>query len=195
MATNDTINIAANFCDEDGRLMACAAKGDDTAFEELVDRCQDGVIQYFKMLCRDSHIAEDLAQEAFIKLYTSRNRYRRTAKFKTFFYRIAYHTWVDYGRRHRATLVSLTEVSELTAPQVKEPLFEQDTLLSAEILDAVVRLPEKQKQVLLLHLLDDFTHADIAKTLSIPRGTVKSRMHHALQSLRSTLKTDEHHET
>lgn len=169
--------------DREQALMLRVANGDLGAFETLVDRFQGGLIQYFTMLTRDRSIAEDLAQEVFLKLYRSRQRYRPEAKFQTYLYRIARNHWTDHLRRQtkRGKLVPLEDQNEPPG----DPAI---TTIEWQILErAVASLSEKQRHVFLLSRIEDLSFPEISQILEIPVGTVKSRMHHALSILREAL--------
>jgi len=167
---------------ESSELMLRVASGDLEAFAVLVDRHQGGLIQYFAMLTRDRALAEDLAQEVFLKLYRARRRYRPDARLETFLYRIARNLWTDHLRRQhrRGTWVSLED----TEPVAAVP----STVLDWETLErAVAALPEKQRHVFLLSRIEELSFPEISDLLEIPLGTVKSRMHHALAVIRKAL--------
>ncbi len=172
--------------------MCRASRGDDTAFEALVDRCQAGLIQFFVMLSHNPSLGEDLAQEVFIRLYKNRHGYRPEARFKTYLYRIARNLWTDHLRRQpkQGRDLSLDAVNDrgaslghMLAAESPDPLpVDRKTLYLA-----VLRLSRQQREVLLLSLLEDLSYPEIAAVLSIPVGTVKSRVYHAVRKLRTIL--------
>ncbi len=171
-------------------LMLRTAAGDVSAFEALVEALQGRLIQYFSMLARDAALAEDLAQEVFLRLYRARASYRVEAKLETYLYRIAHNLWKDHLRRikRRAPVIRLDEAvgvehaaSEETDPTV---MLDWDVLVRA-----IGALPEKQRQVFLLSRIEEMSFPEISQVLEIPVGTVKSRMYHALAFLREMLGT------
>ena len=169
--------------------MSRTAAGDDAAFEALVNRHQGGLIQFFTMLSRNGVVAEDLAQEAFIRVYNARNAYQPRAKFKTYLFSIARNLWIDYLRRagKRAGEESL-EALECRGLQLGHDDPEPRPFAHRALYHAVQRLPLDQRMVLLLAQVEDMNYPEIAETLSIPVGTVKSRMFHALRKMRAFLK-------
>ena len=175
--------------------MKRAADGDDAAFEDLVDRCQAGLIQFFTVLSRNRADGEDLAQEAFIRLYRARRAYRAQARFRTYLYRIAQNLWTDYLRRKKTRIGEspLDDRNRQGPPEPGSASANREPTVSVktrkELYNAVLALSEEQRMVLLLNLVEDLTYPQIAETLSIPVGTAKSRMHHALRKLQALLKS------
>jgi len=172
-------------------LMMRAAEDELAAFEAIVDLYQDRLIQYFSLLARDAALAEDLAQEVFLRLYRSRDRFRGDAKLGTYLYRIANNLWNDHLRRcmRRGSVVPFEEgIGE--ARGAREPV-DPTLMLDWDVLvRAIGTLPEKQRQVFLLNRIEELSFAEIGAILEIPVGTVKSRMHHAFAALRTALGTN-----
>jgi len=181
----------------DEELMLRAGRGDTDAFEALVRRHERGVVGYFYRLHWDRHRAEDQAQEVFIRLHAHARDYAPTARFTTYMYRIAHNYWVDDIRRAKKERgqVSLdahddegTSLRDLVVAGTEDP---GDRARKEEVLDAVISavdtLPDEQKAVFVLSEVKGMRYADIAETLGIPEGTVKSRMHGAVRRLRERL--------
>lgn len=175
-------------------MLACA-RGDHAAFEQLVIRCQDGLIQFFTMLSKNHALAEDLAQEVFVRLYRSRTAYRHQGRFKTYLYRIARNLWTDHLRRENPRCRDLSldapdrHGNPLSGTLAAEPRRGPPSgKQNKALVQALLRLPRQQREVLLLSLIEEMTYPEIAAVLEIPAGTVKSRMHHAVRKLRALLK-------
>jgi len=177
--------------DPDADLMTRFANGDETAFDHLVDRCQAGLVQFFAVNAQDDALAEDLAQETFLRLYRARDAYRRRARFKTYLYRIALNVWRGHLRRKRARVREQSwdapggnRSPETTAgPATATPApFERVRLYRA-----FQQLSEPHRAVLSLSLIEEMTTSETAAALGIPAGTVKSRLHHAARRLRRLL--------
>jgi RNA polymerase sigma-70 factor (ECF subfamily) len=185
----------------DVELMLRVRDGDPDAFRLVVDRHQRPLINYFYRLTWDRQRSEDLAQEVFLRLYRARDSYRPQARFTTFLYRIARNLWID---RYRSRKSAPGETSldaptgrdggrelvlrDRIAASVRDPGDEASGRELVEALrEAVDRLPEDQRQVFVLGQYRGLPYAEISEILSIPEGTVKSRMHAAVRRLRGWL--------
>ena len=184
----------------DTELMQEVKNGSKAAFEQLVSRHHHGLINFFFRLAGDSQLAEDYAQEVFMKIFLHAAEYRETAKFTTYLYRIARNFWIDEVRKRNArpnlkTHGSLSSdgrgddntlpqpearTSDNASPQ-KAVLEQEQSNILHEILET---LDEDHRVTLVLSMLKGMRYAEIAAVLDIPLGTVKSRVHNALKSLR-----------
>jgi RNA polymerase sigma-70 factor (ECF subfamily) len=168
--------------------------GDETAFETLVERFERRLIGYFLGMCGDRQLAEDCAQEVFLRVYRARSSYTPDAAATTFLFRIARNYWIDVYRSRR----SRPQEHEIEGPEddSERPLLqlesagprpdegaaasEDEVRLEA----ALQKLSEGQKQVIELAVRQQLRYEDVAAILGIPVGTVKSRVHGAVQHLR-----------
>ena len=174
--------------DPGAALMLRAAEGDKAAFEALVDLYQCRLIQFFSLMAGDAALAEDLAQEVFLRLYKARASFRAEAKLGTYLYRIAHNLWNDHLRRskRRGEVVAFDEA--VGADGLSRAESDPTLLLDwGALVSAIGTLPEKQRQVFLLNRIEELSFAEISRILEIPIGTVKSRMHHAVAFLRDAL--------
>ena len=166
-------------------IVARARKGDPQAYDELVRRFQDMAVGYAYALLGDWHDAEDAAQEAFISAWIGLLKLREASAFPGWFRRIV-HTQAN--RRLRVTgppLVSLDQVSEIA---LRDGEIEPEATAATEALArALETLPEAQREVAVLHYMNDYRQREIAAFLEIPLGTVKSRLHHARKSLKERM--------
>jgi RNA polymerase sigma-70 factor (ECF subfamily) len=174
----------------DRDLMARAAGDDDLAFAELVRRHQDGLVNFFRRMGDYNDNAEDLAQETFLRLFRYRKAYRPRAKFSTFLYLLARRTWIDHcraaGRRRRAYERLAAEAArngEAESPASRE--------VGARAAEALSRLSEEMRMVVVMSIYQGFKYREIAEALRLPEGTVKSRMFHALRLLREALSDED----
>ena len=182
---------------DDAELMLAFRKGDESAFVKLIERYQVPLINHFYRLLFDRHIAEDLTQEVFIRLDQHKASYEPVAKFATYLYRIARNCWIDHLRRtkHEREVLSLdaADEDELSfhdqVPAPTEPPVEaaRRSELAEEVGRTVELLPESQREVFVLAVIDGMKYLEIAEVLGVPVGTVKSRMHNALRTLRGRL--------
>ncbi|MBI4569759.1 MAG: sigma-70 family RNA polymerase sigma factor [Planctomycetes bacterium] len=184
----------------DAELMVAAAEGNREAFAEIVDRYQRPIVNFFYRNTWDRDLAEDLAQEVFVKLYRATPRYREAAKFSTFLYRIAHNHWIDWcrtaGSRKRPLSLDAggeeDEGGESYAARIPGREEAPDLALERRetldrIRDAVGTLPREQREVFVLAEMQGLRYAEISDILDVPVGTVKSRMHTAVMRLRDLL--------
>ncbi len=167
----------------DTALVARVVATDDRgAFELLVRRHQSAVRNFLRRLARnDPERANDLAQETFIKMYQGLRSYRGTARFTTWLFRIAYHTFLNDQRgRHPNEEFSEDEHRS----------FADTTASTADALDvdrALQRLPMRQRAVFDLHYKKGMTHSEIAEALELPLGTIKSDLVRGHEKLKEWL--------
>ena len=167
-------------------LIKAARKGDSDAFEEVLRRFQDMAVGYAYTMLGDWQEAEDAAQEAFIAAWIGLVNLRDTAAFPGWFRRIVYTKAQRRLRVRGPLLVSLEQVGEIAVGDQASALAPSP---AADALAAALEtLPEAQRAVVLLHYMNDFRQHEIAAFLEIPLGTVKSRLHHARQSLKERMR-------
>lgn len=180
-----TYTGAMSSSDPDVRLMLRYRDGDASAFEALYRRHKDGLYRYLLRLCADTQTAEDLFQEAWGKLIASRRRYRVTARFSTYLYRIAHNCFVDHYRRQRTRPSAQHAVDAEQAISDTDPVRDTDRMLAREKLDSLLRaLPEEQRDAFLLHEEGGLTIAEIAEITGVGAETAKSRLRYAYRKLR-----------
>lgn len=163
----------------DQDLITAAGRGEVGSFESLYHRHRAFVWRTaLRMTGGDEHAALDVSQEVFAwLLMRCRKRLTLTAKLSTFLYPAIRN--IALTRLRRTSREVLGQVPERPAPG------EPDEPQAADTLEAILAgLPEPQREVLLLRFLEDMTLLEIATALDIPTGTVKSRLHHALEALR-----------
>lgn len=173
--------------DEDFRLMALAAEGSQEAFAALVERHQRPLLNFFMRMGASTH-AEDLAQETFVRLWKYREKYKPEARFTTFLYTLARHAWLDHVRR-------AGRFADFFARYTEEAPTSTDGGLRAlrkrmDIQTALDALPSRQREVLVLAVHQGQTYEEISQELSIPVGTVKSRVFNALKSMQERFRNE-----
>ena len=185
---------------DDAGLIAAIQKGKLAAFTQLVDRHQRSLINFFFHLSWDRQVSEDCAQEVFLRLYSHLGTYEPQAKFTTFLFRIARNLWIDRMRAETARggkPVSLEAPVGFGEERSLQDRVSAPSLTPVEILarqetqdalkNAIDQLPEEQKSVLVLSEMQGLKYQDISAILDIPVGTVKSRMHTAMEKLKELL--------
>lgn len=173
----------------DEQLMAQAAAGSDTAFEELYHRYARRLKGFFFMqLGGDEELAADATHDVFLRAYEARSRYREGSNVSTWLFTIAYNICKNHYR-------SNAYEAELLASLDAEPVSEQqiEVEMDAATLDAALEqvlseLPPPLHQIFSLHYQEELTVPQVAEIVGIPEGTVKSRLHKTMNIIRERLK-------
>ncbi|MGI8819599.1 MAG: RNA polymerase sigma factor [Chthoniobacterales bacterium] len=168
----------------DADLVARVLLEDDHhAFSELVRRHQSAVRGLLRQLTRtDAALADDLAQEAFLKAYKNIRSFRGEAKFSTWLYRIAYNCFREEARK-RKELVGIDE-AQLEAEQDPHTV---DPALRQDLMQALQLLPLHERSAVLLCCQNGLSHDEAARVLEIPLGTVKTNVLRGREKLKKTL--------
>lgn len=173
---------------EDSALMLRYRDGDAEAFDTLYRRHNDSLYRYLLRLCRHRDTAEDLFQEVWGKIIKTRERYRPTAKFTTFLYRVAHNCFIDHlrrNKRHTQTVDIDPDTQCATGPDADT---ETERSLMRRRLEAALRnLPEEQRDVFLLFEEADLSLDEIARVTGVNRETAKSRLRYAVKKLKSAI--------
>jgi RNA polymerase sigma-70 factor (ECF subfamily) len=166
-------------------LIALAQRGDRQAFGELVRRHREGVINVVYRMCGDVNLAEDAAQEAFIRAWQHLHSYRPRSLFRNWVYRIATNAALDVLRREREAvdIDGLPLEASDEGPEATVEGKEQ----GERVRQAVLALPPASRAVLILREYEGLAYQEIADTLNIPIGTVMSRLNYARDRLRESL--------
>lgn len=179
--------------DED--LMELVQKDDEVAFNILVDRYYRRIQHYLFGYTRNRARSEDLTQETFLRVYRSRDSYRRIAKFSTWLYTIAGNlARSEYRRRKRTTMVSMHVRSNGATYEWEFPDDKpgpEDSASSSLIFDhvqkALEQVPEDFREVVVLRDMQDLSYHEIETITGVPMGTVKSRIHRGRSMLQDLL--------
>jgi len=166
-------------------LIASAKQGDRQAFGELVRRHREGVINVVYRMCGDANLAEDAAQEAFIRAWQHLPGYRPRSPFRNWVYRIATNAALDVLRRERET-VDIDEMPLASSNKGPEATAEGKER-GERVRQAVLALPPASRAALVLREYEGLSYQEIADTLDIPIGTVMSRLSYARGKLRESL--------
>ncbi len=171
---------------DDDALMRQAANGDAQAFGLIVQTYQGRLVRFAARLLGDSDAAQDAAQEAFLRLWRLRTRYEPRGCLQAYLLRTVRSVCLDYARaaqRHHWDALDAERQDSATGP---ERLAQQRGLADA-VARAVQSLPEPQRAVFLLSQYEGLSYAEIADALQCPVGTVASRKHQAIETLRRKL--------
>lgn len=162
--------------------MSDFARGSEDAFAELFRRYRQPVFGYFRRRLGDSANAEELTQEVFVALLRSAGHYAITASFRTFLYAIA----LRILRAHRRKSI-FRAMFHGTAPQGHEPSGPPEAEALLMLREAVGKLEEMEREMLLLREFEELSYQEIAGVLGIPVNTVRSRLFRARKSLQELL--------
>jgi len=183
----------------DADVMLRVKTGDDSAFAYLVQKYRRPMVSFMYRMAHNSAVAEDLAQEVFLRVYRSRESYEASAKFTTWLYRIATNLAVNHARdtRHERpeNVVNLDEPDSETG----QTLDLADSTISAEenlmrrermaaIRQRVQALPERQRMAVLMHKYQQMDYRQISEVLKLSESATKSLLFRAYETLREQLK-------
>lgn len=177
----------------DSDLITRAAGGDPTAFQAIVERYRSMVYRVAYQFAGNHYDAEDIAQDVFIKVYRSLDRFRQDAQLTSWLYRIAMNACIDH-RRRRATGAAAVRgedaeqtlrntAGEAPDPETRAYAGELGEVLAAEI----ARLPQGQRIVFIMRHHHGLKLCEIAEALGLAEGTVKRQLHAAVHRLRHAL--------
>jgi RNA polymerase sigma-70 factor (ECF subfamily) len=174
---------------DERKLIAELRKGSREAFEHLLDLYEGKVFGLVSRMvgCAD---AEDVAQEALVRICRSVHGFRGDSKLSTWVYRVAVNACLEYRRKRRPELVSLDE--DFPEPAAGSEFDPAEVAVRGEVKlkvnDAIDLLPDIHRDVVILHELQGLTYQECAAVLGCPVGTVKSRLSNAFVKLRELLK-------
>ena len=179
----------------DEELIERLQHGDLVAFDQIVRRYKDQLLNFVHRFIGNQEIAEDVVQETFLRVYRNRHAYRRVAKFSTWIYTIAGNlARTELRKKKRRRLFSLSDIGvddkdyEISNDDYN-PEAHTDTELHDKIIQREVdKLSPKFKEVIILRDIQELAYEEIAQILRVPIGTVKSRVNRARLRLASRLK-------
>lgn len=180
----------------DEELIKEFQKEDTDAFKELVNRYKDKLVNFLYRFTGNRESAEDISQEAFLKLYKNKDRYIEISKFSTWFYTIAINeAKTNYRREKKHAAVSINDFyrDEHEDYQIKSGDRIADEITDSEIESAIIQkainsLGKDHREVIILRDIEGFEYEEISEILKIPTGTVRSRINRARESLKISLR-------
>jgi RNA polymerase sigma-70 factor (ECF subfamily) len=183
----------------DAEIMLAVAAGDEAGYNYLVRKYHRQIIHFLFRMVHNEAVAEELAQEVFLRVYRSRESYRAEAKFSTWLYRIATNLAVNHARdtkyeRNAPTLnLSEPDPESGSTPEVADDdLTVEQTMLREERMAAiraqVSALPERQRMAVLMHKYQEMDYRQIGEVLKLSESATKSLLFRAYQTLRDRLK-------
>ncbi len=184
---------------DDAAIMLELRTGNMAGFDFLIQKYRKPIIHFMYRMVHNQAVAEELAQEVFLRVYRSRETYRAEARFSTWLYRIATNLGVNYARDNRhertASTVYLDEADSETGttpdvadstPDVEAKLLRQERLNA--IREHVLALPERQRMAVLMHKYEGMDYKQIGEVLKLSESATKSLLFRAYQTLRDKLK-------
>jgi RNA polymerase sigma-70 factor, ECF subfamily len=183
----------------DAEVMLRVKAGDQSAFDYLVQKYRRPLISFMYRMARNTAVAEDLAQEVFLRVYRSRETYEASAKFTTWLYRIATNLAVNHARdtRHERPEVQVSldepdEESGTTLDVADNKITAEQALLRRERLMAirskVEALPKRQRMAVIMHKYQQMDYKQISEVLKLSESATKSLLFRAYETLREQLK-------
>ena len=185
---------------EDRELATLAARGQEAAFRELLTRYERPVFSLVYRMVRDRTLAEDLAQEAFIRAFNAIGSYKTSYKFSNWILKIANNHTIDYLRKRKLDTVSIdgsphASTSEeaqqsrivIEASGETPAEYVEHRELGSQIESAIGELREEYRTVIVLRHVEGYAYDEIADIMDLPLGTVKTYLHRARGELRKSL--------
>jgi RNA polymerase sigma-70 factor, ECF subfamily len=181
--------------ERDAELMLRVREGDDASFAILLEKHRGPVVHFLYRMVQNQAVAEELGQEAFLRVYRSRASYEPTAKFTTWLFRIANHlalNWIRDGKNERGqeSLDAQSADGQMRQVADRQPTTEQQLIRQArlaEVRRAIQALPEKQRSAVMMHKYEEMEYSQIAGVLECSESAVKSLLFRAYEALRLRL--------
>lgn len=181
--------------DGDSELMLRLRDGDVGSFELLLEKHRRPLIHFLRRLVQNDAVAEELAQEVFLRVFKSRGSYQPSAKFTTWLFRIGTHlalNWIRDGRKEKSQTSLDKETADGVSRQVpdRRRTAEQELVHEAklgEVRAAISSLPAKQRAAVMMHKYEEMEYAQIAGVIGCSESAVKSLLFRAYESLRVRL--------
>lgn len=176
----------------DENLMQDYVSGDIQAFEILYKRYKGQLYRYFLRQTSSKEVAQELFQDIWIKIINARNNYQPTAKFSTFIYRVAHNHLVDYFRKSNNDVLQKADTSTpLNAFQdthcSNPEELNQKQQNSVMIIEQIEKLPEDQREAIVLKLGNDLSTQEIATITGVSKEAAKSRIRYAMSNIKKIL--------
>ena len=186
---------SARAADLDTDLMVQVQRGDAQSFSTLLSRNRTLVVQYLARVVQNQAIAEELAQDVFIRVYRSRHNYLPSAKFSTWLYRITTNIALNHfrdERKHQNNISLDIRETDFARRDIRDrsPLIEATLVreeAAAQIRRAIRSLPAKQRAAVIMHKYEEMDYVQIAHVLGCTTPAVKALMFRAYETLRGRL--------
>jgi len=178
----------------DEQLMKRASQGNERAFEELYTRHARRLQGFFvRRLGDDADLAADFMHDTFLRLYAARERYHEGSSFRAWLYTIAYNLIKNHHRKPTPDLSPSEGRLDSLATDNDIELELDENILHDALRNVLKSLPESQAMLFSLHYEEELTIPQIAQITELPEGTVKSRLHKVMTTIKTKLKQYENH--
>jgi RNA polymerase sigma-70 factor (ECF subfamily) len=181
----------------DAELVELALRGSEDAYREIVRRFERPILSLVVRMVHDPALAEDLAQESFVKAFRHLDRFDPSRKLASWLFKIAHNTTLDHLRRHVPETVTLEAGDDasgdtwevLAAPETTSPERRARSAEAVRALErALARLDPGYREILLLRFREGLAYQELADVLDVPMGTVKIKLHRARKALARELR-------
>ena len=183
----ETFKVVTGLDVSEAEFVRSAQSGDRNAFSELVRIHARGVFNVVYRMCGDEFIAEDAAQETFIRAWQNLSSYRPQTPLRNWLYRIAFNAGMDMLRKEKRILPNAIEDMQLSDGQPGLELLVSQQERTQLVQKAILSLPDASRAVLVLREYEEMSYQEISSTLDIPIGTVMSRLNYARKLLKDKL--------
>ena len=177
----------------DAELLARYAAGEEAAFREIVSRYKNGLYIFLKRFLNRQDLIDDVFQETFLQLFTSRDSFDTSRPLRPWLFTIAANKAKDTLRKQQRTAAipigTIAESQEMSFEDVLNTLTSDSTMpyeelgkseIASQVRQIIANMPESLREILILAYFNKFSYKQMAQILSIPIGTVKSRLHTAV---------------
>jgi len=184
LATTDTVRMDPRV-NQDLEWVNQAKAGDTEAFEQLYRAHSGRVYAVCLRMVKDKTQAEDLVQEAFVRAWQKLNTFRGDSAFTTWLHRLSVNLTLTHLRNQKRRTDKVMSTDDLTP--FEKPVNEKKSGEKLDLEAAIASLPEKARQVFVLHEVEGYKHEEIATMMGIASGTTKAQLHRARRMLREAL--------
>ncbi len=179
---------------DDKTLVEKTLKGEKEAFEMIIRKYQQPLLNYIGRMISDYQLALDLTQEVFVKTYHSLHMYQPKYKFSTWLYKISHNHIIDYWRKKKVDAFSIDQQNHITRPPLQIPSDEPSVVKQLEISEirekieqAIKKLPPSLRELFVWRHINELSYDEIAEIKGLPVGTIKNRVFQAKEMIRSIL--------
>lgn len=165
-------------------LIERAKKGDEDAFQKLLNLYKGRIFSYLLRLVKNYHDAEELAFEVFIKVFHSLKSFDASRSFSSWLFTIAHNLVIDFYRKNRIEYEYLNETSGSFAEYIERYEREKER---ANLEKALMQLPAIDREIIILFHKEEYSYQEIGEILKLPVSTIKIRLHRARRRLRKLL--------